>query len=99
VELIEQCELRDIYQIGLPGLQKHSKIIERLVLKHIPDLQKHFDFHGVTPMMYASDWIFSLFTSVLPETDSEVTSAFFNYFFEYKWEFFYKLILTILQFV
>lgn len=67
--------------------------------KHIPEVQKHFEEYGITPTMYASDWIFSLFTSVLPESDSEVTAAFFNLFFEYKWEFFYKLILTILQFV
>ena len=46
--------------------------------------------------MYASDWIFSVFTSVLPEDDSEITAAFFSLFFQYKWEFFYKLILTIL---
>ena len=47
--------------------------------------------------MYASDWIFSLFTSVLPENDSELTSKFFTNFFTYKWEYFYKLILSILQ--
>ena len=49
--------------------------------------------------MYASDWIFSLFTSVLPENDSELTSKFFTNFFTYKWEYFYKLILSILQII
>lgn len=47
--------------------------------------------------MYASDWIFSAFASVLPENETHITSAFFSSFFKYKWEFFYKLILTILQ--
>jgi hypothetical protein len=65
-------------------------------MKHLPDLHLHFEEHSVRPEMYASDWIFSVFTSVLPETDSLVTSAFFSLFFKYKWEFFYKLILTIL---
>jgi len=47
--------------------------------------------------MYASDWIFSLFSSVLPENQTKVTASFFNQFFKYKWEFFYKLVLTILE--
>ena len=97
VELIEECELRDIYQDGLPGLGKHSTIIAILVKKHLPVLHKHFYEHQVRPEMYASDWIFSLFASVLPESNSKVTASFFNQFFLHKWEFFYKLILSILE--
>jgi hypothetical protein len=96
IELIEECELRDIFQKDLPGLNKHTYIIRLLVKKHLPEIHEHFEEHQVRPEMYASDWIFSVFTSVLPEEDSEVTSAFFSLFFQYKWEFFYKLILTIL---
>lgn len=47
--------------------------------------------------MYASDWIFGMFTSVLPENNSKITAKFFTCFFRYKWEFFYKLILSILE--
>ena len=54
-------------------------------------------YSSVRPEMYASDWIFSVFTSVLPEKNSKVTSKFFSLFLEHKWEFFYKLILTILK--
>ena len=97
VEIIEECEVRDIYQTGLPGLTKHSYIIKMLVETHLPKLSEHFDEHNVQPEMYASDWIFSLFSSVLPETQTKVTSSFFNKFFKYKWEFFYKLVLTILE--
>jgi len=66
-------------------------------MKHLPKLHEHFERHQVKPDMYASDWIFSAFTSVLPEDNYAVTGAFFTKFFRYKWEFFYKLILTILQ--
>jgi hypothetical protein len=31
VSLIEDCELRDVYMTGLPGLFKHSHIISNLV--------------------------------------------------------------------
>ena len=97
VELIEECELRDIFQTGLPGLFKHTYIIRYLIMKHLPDLHEHFERHQVRPELYASDLIFSVFTMVLPETETHVTAAFFNLFFTYKWEFFYKLILTVLN--
>ena len=97
VELIEECELRDIYQVGLPGLHKHSFIIKMLVEDHLPDLHEHFQEHNVMPEMYASDWIFGLFASILPENETNVTAQFFQLFFQYKWEFFYKLILSILE--
>lgn len=78
VQLIEECELRDIFQVGLPGLQKHSYIIKMLVAKHLPRLSSHFEEHMVQPEMYASDWIFSLFCSVLPENQSKITASFFT---------------------
>lgn len=46
--------------------------------------------------MYASDWIFGLFASVIP---LEKMSAFFSKFYQFKWIFFYKLILSILKFL
>jgi hypothetical protein len=70
-----------------------------LIKNHLPQIHAHFEKFQVRPEMYASDLIFSVFTMVLPETETKVTAAFFNLFFKYKWEFFYKLILTILEFI
>ena len=47
--------------------------------------------------MYANDWLFSLFLSILPDTSTAITALFITNFFRYKWEFFYKLILSILK--
>lgn len=46
--------------------------------------------------MYASEWIFGLFSSVIP---LDKMNAFFTRFFSDKWIFFYKLILSILKFL
>lgn len=35
VSLIEDCELRDIYMHGLPGLFKHSQIIDMLIMENL----------------------------------------------------------------
>ena len=44
--------------------------------------------------MYASDWIFGLFSSVIP---LEKMNVFYTKFFTYKWSFFYRLVLSILK--
>lgn len=49
VELIEECEIRDIYQVGLPGLKKHAYIIKMLVEEHLPILAEHFEENSVIP--------------------------------------------------
>ena len=78
-------------------MRKHIYIIRLLVKKHLPEIHSHFEQHLVRPEMYASDWIFSVFCSVLPEQDTHLTEAFFSQFFKHRWEFFYKLVLTILK--
>ena len=42
VTLIEECEMRDIYLKGLPGLYKHAQIIEMLIMENLKDLFSHF---------------------------------------------------------
>jgi hypothetical protein len=42
VSLIEDCEMRDIYMAGLPGLFKHSHIINSLVISNLTELSEHF---------------------------------------------------------
>eukprot|EP00347_Sterkiella_histriomuscorum_P000966 403373845 len=96
VSLIEDCELRDIYMHGLPGLFKHSQIIDMLIMENLHQVFSHFCLHNLKVEMYASDWIFGLFASVIP---LEKMSAFFSKFYQYKWIFFYKLILSILKFL
>jgi len=42
VSLIEDCELRDIYMHGLPGLFKHSQIIYILIMENLSSIHSHF---------------------------------------------------------
>ena len=36
VSLIENYEMRQIYQTGLPGLDQHGQVIQILIGKHLP---------------------------------------------------------------
>ena len=42
VTLIEEFELRDIFEPLLPGLYKHCFVIEKLIEANIVELHKHF---------------------------------------------------------
>ena len=66
VTLIEDCDVRDVYQPKLPGLYKHSQIIERLISLHLPEIDEHFTRNNIKAEMYAAEWVFGLFSSVVP---------------------------------
>ena len=42
VALIEEHDLREVYNTGFPGLYKHIKVIESHILNTLPTLYKHF---------------------------------------------------------
>ena len=86
VSLIEDCDMRDIYLPRLPGLYKHSSIIEILIERHLPNLSRHLQLHNIKADMYTSEWIFGLFASVIP---LDQMGEFFNLYFQFKWIFFY----------
>lgn len=66
VSLLEDYQMRDIYQPQLPGLYKHVAILQHLIEMELPTLAEHFQLLGVSIEMYASDWIFALYTNVIP---------------------------------
>jgi hypothetical protein len=42
VTLIADCGVRDIFTPKLPGLYKHSQVVERLLSIHLPKIHLHF---------------------------------------------------------
>lgn len=66
-------------------------------MKHIPEVHQIFNLHDIKPVQYASGFIFSIFMNVLPEDQTQISNAFFSLFFKFKWEFFYKLVLTVIN--
>ena len=94
VSLIEDFELRDIYLPTLPGLFKHSQMIDILLEQHLPSVSSHFKQHNIKTELFASEWIFGLFSSVIPVDHMDV---FFDEFFKHKWIFFYQLVLQLMH--
>lgn len=94
VALIEDCEMRDIYEPELSGLFKHSLVIEVIISANLPALHHRLTENNIRANVYASEWIFGLFASVIP---CDHMGDFFDHFFKHKWIFFYQLILALLK--
>lgn len=94
VGLMEKHELRDTYLPRFPGLSKHCQIIQLLTLEQLPHLHRHFANFDIQCRMYATEWCFSLFGSVVPA--NEMVSVLDN-FFSKGWIFFYKFVIYILK--
>mmetsp|Transcript_11803 Transcript_11803/g.17268 ORF Transcript_11803/g.17268 Transcript_11803/m.17268 type:complete len:348 (+) Transcript_11803:32-1075(+) len=93
VGIMEDFELRDIYLPKLPGLTKHCQIIQLLTLELLPRLHLQFAEHRICCEMYATEWCFSLFGSVVPVR--EMKNVLDN-FFRSGWVFFYRFVIAIL---
>lgn len=94
VSLIEEFEIRDIFEPNLPGLYKHCFVIDKLQQVHLRDLHTHFSQFNIEVQMYASDWVFCLFSNIIP---LQLMADFYDEFFKYGWPFFYKFCLSMLD--
>jgi hypothetical protein len=91
VAIVEEYWLRDVFQVKLPGLYKHIALMEHLLQTYLPDLSAHLAACNISPEVYSSDWIFTLYANVVP---IERYQLFLTNFFEDGWAFFYRFTLT-----
>lgn len=96
VTILENYEYRDVFERNLPGLYKHCHVIKRLFQLHHPKLFEHFDDHGILVEMYASDWIFCLFASLIPI--GSLYSDFLDNFLDKGWPYFYSICMALLDY-
>ena len=94
VVLFEDFELRDNFIPGFPGLTKHYHIIDFLINHHLPELYTHFLNLSISVQMFCTEWIMTLFTSIIP---LEFSFRVLGNFFKFGWVFFYKLCLEFIK--
>ena len=94
VSLVEDHDLRSIYQVGLPGLYRHVAVLSKLLELYLPKLNTHLEEAKVTPVMFASNWLFTLFCNTIP---IEAAHKFLDQFFKHGWAFWYQFTMTYLQ--
>ena len=93
LRLVYDYNLIDNYMPMLPGLEKHSHVLEFVMMEELPDLNEHLLKEGIIMQMFITEWCLTLFTSLL---NLEYSHVFLKKFFKQKWSFFYKFVLEIL---
>jgi hypothetical protein len=94
VSLIENYEMRQIYQQGLPGLDQHGEVIQILINRYLPNLGAVFQRQGIQYLIYFSDWLFTLFAKLIPV---QIMNIFLDSFLKEGWPYFYKVCLSFFR--
>lgn len=92
--LLEDLQLCDVYAENLVGVHYHNQRLIKLLEKHLPNLDKHLKEHDVNLEIFSTQWIIDLFSHIIPLKDYWL---FLESFLRQKWDFFYRLVLTVLE--
>lgn len=63
--------------------------------KRLPALFAHFDANFVTTNLFSTDWIISIFLSIIP---IDLTHIYLDLFFEQSWDVCYETAISILTY-
>ena len=91
VALIEEYDLRPIFMKDFPGLKLHVNRVEFILQKEYDYMWKIFIKFGVKVEIFMVEWVFSLFSSLIP---LDLQMEFYKGFFSQGWIFFYKMCLS-----
>jgi CDGSH-type Zn-finger protein len=91
VSLIEEYNLRSVFMENFPGLKLHVKRVETILQNEYPFYWENFEKLGVKVEIFLVEWLFSLFSSLIP---LELQMDFYKGFFSEGWIFFYKMCIS-----
>ena len=91
VSLIEEYDLRSLFMDDFPGLKLHVHRIELILEKEYSYIWEIFQKIGVKVEIFMVEWLFSLFSSLIP---LELQIDFYKGFFSKGWIFFYKMAIS-----
>lgn len=91
VSLIEEYELRYLFMDNFPGLKVHIKRVEEILKNEYESIYDCFQKIGVKLDIFMIEWLFSLFSSLIP---LELQMDFYKGFFSEGWIFFYKMCIS-----
>ena len=79
VSLIEEYELKSLYMENFPGLKIHIKRLELILKNEYPLYWESFLKIGVKVEIFIVEWLFSLFSSLIPlELQMDFYKGFFS---------------------
>ena len=91
VSILEEYDLRNTYMEDFPGLRLHVKRLELILRNEYKSIWDNFQELGVKIDIIMVNWIFSLFSSLIP---LELQMDFYKGFFSQGWLFFYQICIS-----
>lgn len=91
VSILEEYDLRNTYMEDFPGLKLHVKRLELILQNEYQSIWDNFQQLGVKIDIIMVNWIFSLFSSLIP---LELQMDFYKGFFSQGWLFFYQICIS-----
>ena len=91
VSLIEEYDLRSLFMADFPGLKLHVHRVESILQNEYQKIWDTFNKIGVKVEIFMVEWLFSLFSSLIP---LELQIDFYRGFFLNRWMFFYKMAIS-----
>ena len=90
----EMHYMRGLYLPGLIEVNVLMRVVERLVARHLPKLQRHFDREGLHVSMDATQWVITLFSNIFP---FDLVTRVWDVFFHEGWKVFFRVSLALLK--
>mmetsp|Transcript_34594 Transcript_34594/g.42646 ORF Transcript_34594/g.42646 Transcript_34594/m.42646 type:complete len:376 (+) Transcript_34594:163-1290(+) len=87
-------DLKSVYINGLPKVLKYCCALDTLLKVHNPTLFHHLNGLGLESMLYAQQWIMTLFAY---NTNWKVLAQIWDYFFMNGWQAIFRISLCILD--
>ena len=92
--LVENYELRQFYQRGMPGIAIYGEVLASLIEQYLPQLGEVLRRHQITYFDFFETWASSLFTNEVPV---DLTLQIVASFLKDGWAFFFRVCLTVLS--
>ena len=77
IRLLNDYHLKEVHMSKLPGLYLHCDVIKVLVQEELPVLSKHLQEKRVEVFILCQNWIMTLFTQVIPLSQTQRFFALF----------------------
>ncbi|GMI03762.1 hypothetical protein TrVE_jg5423 [Triparma verrucosa] len=89
------CNMRGLYEDGMPEAQKVLYIAEKITKKFFPRLSKHLGRQNCHISMYATQWFLTIFTNSFP---FDLVVQVWDCFLSEGWKIVYRVMLTFMRY-
>lgn len=90
----EKHYISNVFMPGMPKVATLMHVFEKLLLKFLPDVSKHFTKEGLHCSMYASQWFITIYSYSFP---FDLVTRVWDIFLHEGWKIVYRIAIALLK--